>query len=221
MVLPLADGLPTRRKPIVNNALMILCIAVFLWQQVTGHPEVDAIRYGFVPYFLFQGLPLGVDIGGADPLATLLTYAFLHGDFWHLAGNILFLWIFGNNVEDALGHGTYLAFYLFCAAAAALGEGLVDPLSQAPLIGASGAISGVLGAYLMLYPRQPVVVLVAFVPLPVPAFIAIGLWFVFQLLDGFSGAATAESIAWVAHVGGFIVGAALIRPFRRQLRPWG
>ncbi|PWR21067.1 rhomboid family intramembrane serine protease [Zavarzinia compransoris] len=200
---------------------MIACIAVFLWQLITGHREVDSIRYGFVPYFLFQGLPGDIDIGGAGPLATMVTYAFLHGDFWHLAGNILFLWIFGNNVEDALGHGLYLLFYLFCAVAAALGEGLVDPLSQAPLIGASGAISGVLGAYVMLYPRQPVIVLVGFVPLPVPAFLTIGIWFVFQLLDGVTGAASAESIAWIAHVGGFIVGAALIRPFRHQLRPQG
>lgn len=225
MVLPLHDGLPTRRPPIVNNALMVACAVIWLWQQAAGHVELDALRYGFVPYFLFEGLPRGFDIGAVPPTASLVTYAFLHGDFWHLAGNLLFLWIFGNNVEDALGHLRYLAFYLFCAACAALGEGLTDVLSKAPLIGASGAISGVLGAYLMLYPRQPVVVLIGFFPIPVPAFVAIGCWFVFQMIDGLTGAASAEQIAWIAHVGGFLVGIALIRPFRDRLRPrpgpWG
>ncbi|MCW0181943.1 rhomboid family intramembrane serine protease [Zavarzinia sp.] len=225
MVLPLHDGLPTRRRPLVNNTMMILCAGIWLVQQSLGHVELDALRYGFVPYFLFHGLPADYDIGAVPSAASLLSYAFLHGDIWHLGGNLLFLWIFGNNVEDALGHLPYLAFYLFCAAMAALGEGLVDPLSKAPLIGASGAISGVLGAYLMLYPRQPVVVLIGFFPVPVPAFVAIGFWFVFQLVDGLSGAASAEQIAWVAHIGGFLVGIALIRPFRDRLRPrpgpWG
>lgn len=225
MVFPVYDGLPTRKAPIVNYGLMIACVAVWALQQALGHVEVDAVRYGFVPFFLFQEVPASYDIGAVPASASLLTYAFLHGDFWHLAGNMLFLWIFGNNVEDALGPVLYLGFYLFCAAAAALGEGLIDSTSLAPVIGASGAISGVLGAYLMLYPRQRVVVLVGFFPLPLPAFLVIGLWFVLQILDGLTGAAAADNIAWAAHVGGFLVGALLIRPFRARLRPvrgpWG
>ncbi|MCF4165804.1 rhomboid family intramembrane serine protease [Zavarzinia compransoris] len=222
MVLPLHDGLPTRRPPVVNTALMIACAAIWLLQLATDHAEIDAIRYGFVPFFLFEGLPPGVDIGAPPAVATLITHAFLHGDFWHLAGNMLFLWIFGNNVEDALGHVAYLGFYLFCAAAGALGEGLSDPYSQIPMIGASGAVSGVLGAYIVLFPRQPVTVLLGWFPLSLPAFMVIGLWFVMQLFDGFSGQAGAEHIAWIAHVGGFLVGVALIRPFRARLlpRPW-
>jgi len=220
LVFPISDGLPTRRPPVVNYTLMIACFLVWLMQQVSGHADLDALRYGFVPYFLFEGLPADYDIGAVPSVFTLVTYAFLHGSFWHLGGNMLFLWIFGNNVEDALGHLGYLGFYLFCAAMGALVEGLADPLSKAPLVGASGAISGVLGAYLMLYPRQPVVLLVGFFPLPVPAFIAIGAWFVIQVVDGISGAASAESVAWLAHVGGFVVGVGLIRPFRQQLRPW-
>lgn len=199
--------------------MIVACIAVWLWQIGGDRGDLDVYRYGFVPYFLFEGVPPRFEIGAAPPLATLVTHAFLHNDFWHIAGNMLFLWIFGNNVEDALGHVPYLAFYLFCAAVAALGEGFADPLSKAPMIGASGAVSGVLGAYLVLYPRQPVTVLLQFFPISLPAFIVIGLWFVMQLFDGLSGQAGAEHVAWVAHVGGFLVGLAIVWPFRRRLVP--
>lgn len=223
MVLPIADGLPTRRVPLVTIALIAANIAVFLWQESTGHGDIDALRFGFVPFFLFEGLPRDFDIGAVPAPASLVTYAFLHGDFWHLVGNMLFLWIFGNNVEDVVGRFRFAVFYLLCAALAGLAQGLVEPLAKAPLIGASGAVSGVLGAYLTLFPRQRVIVLVGFLPLPVPAFLVIGLWFVVQLVDGVSGAAAAAHIAWFAHVGGFFAGLVLVRLLRPPLRPgpWG
>lgn len=223
MVLPLADGLPTRRLPVITLLLIGANVLVFLWQRTTGHADIDALRFGFVPLFLFQGLPAGYDIGAVPAAASLVTYAFLHGDIWHIGGNLLFLWIFGNNVEDVLGRLRFIVFYLLCAALAGLAQGLAAPLSHDPLIGASGAISGILGAYLRLFPRQRVVVLVGILPLPVPAYLVIGLWFGVQLVDGFSGAATADHIAWLAHVGGFVAGLVLLSLFRPRLPrgPWG
>jgi len=146
---------------------------------------------------------------------TFVTYAFLHIDFWHLASNMLFLWVFGDNVEDALGHVKFLAFYLICAAAGAALHGFVASSSEGPLIGASGAISGVVAAYFLLHPRVRVWVLVLFrIPLPLPAFIPLALWIVQQFamlaldLDGM--------VSWGAHVGGIIAGAILVLFMRRK-----
>ena len=146
---------------------------------------------------------------------TYITYAFLHGDFMHLAGNMLFLWVFGDNVEDALGHFRFLVFYLLCAIAGAFLHGIVDTSSQVPLIGASGAIAGIVSAYLLLHPRVKVWVLVLMrLPLKIPAWIPIILWIAFQFL--MFAAAGEDQVSWAAHIGGIIAGAVLILVMRRK-----
>lgn len=150
--------------------------------------------------------------------ATYITYAFLHADFWHLAGNMVFLWVFGDNIEDAMGHIRFLVFYLLCAAAGAYAHGLLDPTSQAPLIGASGAVAGIVTAYLMLHPRVRVWVLVlGRIPIPLPAFIPLALWIAYQFFrvvtDHDSG------VSWAAHIGGILAGIILVIFMKRRSVP--
>jgi membrane associated rhomboid family serine protease len=149
------------------------------------------------------------------PEVTLLTYMFLHGDWWHLAGNMLFLWVFGDNVEDAMGFFRFILFYLLCGVIAGLAHALANPDSEGPLIGASGAIGGVVAAYVMLYPRVRMWTLAfARIPLKIPAYLMIGAWFGFQIfsvlaLDG-------GDTAWWAHIGGFVAGLGLVILFKRS-----
>ena len=217
-MLPLKDDNPKYLTPVVTWALMAICIAVFLWQVTL--PETEArraiIALGAIPRVLFQleNLPAKFAILPADlELLTLVTSLFLHGGWEHLLGNMLFLWIFGDNVEDAMGHVRFLVFYLVCGVAAALINALPDPASVVPTIGASGAISGVLGAYLLLYPRAKVVVW-AFVVLifRVPAWLVLGLWFLMQFVN--LGGGGEENVAWWAHIGGMVAGMALIPLFK-------
>jgi membrane associated rhomboid family serine protease len=149
---------------------------------------------------------------------TYVTYAFLHGDFFHLAGNMLFLWVFGDNVEDALGHFRFLIFYLLCAAGGAVVHGWIAPASQVPLIGASGAIAGIVAAYLILHPRVKVWVL-AFgrIPLRIPAYITLGLWIAFQFAMLALGGE--DQISWACHIGGIVTGAVLVLILRRREVP--
>jgi membrane associated rhomboid family serine protease len=231
-VIPLKDDIPVSRAPVVTIALIAANVAAFLWQ------------------ILVVGLPLSVEIGGAIPYEiltlrdlsppdllppplTILTSMFLHGGFMHIAGNMLFLWIFGNNVEDVLGRGRFIAFYLACGTVAALAQIAAaaasgDPQSlMAPMVGASGAIAGVLAAYMVLFPRARVLTLVPifiFIRLfYVPAAFFIGLWFAIQLLSALLGSA-GSGVAFVAHVGGFIMGWLLIKwygPRRWRARRYG
>jgi len=169
---------------------------------------------GFIPALIFDHAVLDPSLVLVPEDMTFLTYAFLHIDFWHLAPNMLFLWVFGDNVEDALGHFRFLIFYLLCAAAGAALHGFVTPQSEGPLIGASGAISGVVAAYFLLHPRVRVWVLVLFrIPLPLPAFIPLALWiaqrFVMLALN------MDDAVSWGAHVGGIIAGALLVLVMRR------
>jgi len=150
--------------------------------------------------------------------ATYVTYAFLHADIWHLGTNMLFLWVFGDNVEDAMGHLRFLVFYLLCAAAGALAHGLLDPRSEAPLIGASGAVAGVVAAYLLLHPRVRLWVLVlGRIPLPLPAFVPLTLWIVYQLYMLVFDAQ--GEVSWAAHIGGIVAGFALIALMKRRTVP--
>ncbi len=148
----------------------------------------------------------------------ILTSMFMHGGLFHIMGNMWFLWIFGDNVESALGHIRYIGFYLFCGFGAAFGQFLIDPSSPIPMVGASGAIAGVLGAYMLLYPRAKVHVLIVFfliTTIAVPAQIAIGVWFLIQLTNGLGSLGlNTGGVAWFAHVGGFAVGAATQKIFR-------
>jgi len=222
-MIPLHDDNPTRIFPYVTVGVIAACTLIFLWQASLGQQAGQAVAYslGLVPAVLTQRLQLPGELALVAPSLTIVTSMFLHGGFLHLAGNMLYLWIFGNNVEDAMGHGRFLAFYLICGGAAALGQILQDPASQVPMIGASGAISGVLGAYLLLYPHARVLVLL---PLGffaylvrIPAGWVLGLWFALQLL---SSVLTADQggggVAWFAHIGGFIAGLILISVFKRR-----
>ena len=217
-VIPLKDDIPVSHAPVVTVALIATNAAVFLWQVMIGLPLSVEVG-GAIPYEI---LTLR-DVGPQDlvpPPFTLLTSMFLHGGFMHIAGNMLFLWIFGNNVEDVLGRLRFLLFYLACGTVAALSQvgvtalGGDPPALLVPMVGASGAIAGVLAAYMLLFPRARVLTLVPifiFIRLIyVPAGFFIGLWFALQLASALLGG-SGSGIAFVAHIGGFASGFALVK----------
>ena len=203
-VLPLRDINPTRRVPYVTYGLIALNLGVFAYQLLALSPvenELFVHRHGVVPLFLLSGY--------GPALSTLLSSMFMHGNLAHIASNMWFLHIFGDNVEDALGHFRYLLFYLFGGVAASVAHAFMDPGSQLPLVGASGAISGVLGGYLLMFARARVVTFIPpFFLLELPAFVFILIWFGINVLSGFGslGSAQQVGIAFFAHVGGFLAG---------------
>jgi membrane associated rhomboid family serine protease len=221
MFLPLHDGVPLRHlaAPVASRSLLGACTAAYLltfWGPVGA--DWIIVGFGLIPAVFFgtEGLPAGLPF--VPPVLTLVTSVFLHGSLLHLLGNMLFLWVFGDNVEDAMGHGRFLAFFLLCGAAASFAHALVDPESIRPLIGASGAVSGVVAAYLILYPRVKVWGLfLKGIPLKVPAYGAIGFWIALQIIAAFFGGD--EAVGWFAHLGGFAAGAALVFPMRRHFDP--
>jgi membrane associated rhomboid family serine protease len=231
-VIPLRDANPTRRTPVVTLALIAACGIVFAWQLgllVEGGDEAlnaFIVERGTVPAELSAALGRGDWL--SDPVLDVFTSMFLHAGWLHLLGNMLYLWIFGNNVEDLMGRPLFLGFYLLGGVAAVAGQMAIDPASEIPMIGASGAISATLGAYLVLYPRariQSLVFLGFFYQLiAVPAVIVLGFWFVLQVIDGLGslGAATGVEggVAFFAHIGGFVIGALLALPFRARTRSW-
>jgi membrane associated rhomboid family serine protease len=224
MFLPLKDSNPLRVIPfqIVTAGLIAACVATYLWQvSLPAGAGTDAIlSFGLIPAVLFDygDLPPGLAVIPAG--ATLITSMFMHAGWLHLGGNMAYLWVFGDNIEDAMGHVRFLVFYVLCGIAAALAHGLSDPDSISPMIGASGAVSGVLGAYLLLHPKVRVIVLLFYrIPLPLPAFIVLGGWLALQVynvyLDGGPPGADDGGPAWWAHIGGFAAGMVLI-PFMRR-----
>src|SRR6266704_4438771 len=216
-MIPLKDDNPTRIVPFVTVALIAANVAVFVWELL--HPPAareQVIRsLAVIPSEFAR---LGHGGGLISNGMTLLTAMFLHGSILHLAGNMLYLWIFGNNVEDVMGHARFLLFYLLCGLTGSFVQIAAAPLSRVPMIGASGAIAGVLGAYLVLFPTARVLTLIfVFVfarVVPIPALIVLGFWFLLQLLS--AGEITAGGVAWFAHIGGFAAGLGLIVPFRRR-----
>jgi membrane associated rhomboid family serine protease len=217
--LPLYDDNPTNRVPYVTYGLIAGCSVVFLWQINQG--DAVSTAYGMIPAVLFGAAKLAPDVATIPPWLTIFSSMFLHGGWLHLGGNMLFLWIFGNNIEDVLGPVRYLLLYLVSGVVAALCQALPDTTSTVPMIGASGAIAGVLGAYLALYPYAKVHVLVWIIIfiriVAVPAWIMLGLWFGLQLLDGLLSDPGDAGVAFWAHVGGFIGGIVLLI----LLRPHG
>jgi membrane associated rhomboid family serine protease len=214
-LLPLRNDLPTRRFPSVTLALVAANICVFLWQLSIG-PQESIDVFGMIPRNFLSGRTHA----GLAPVVTLFTAMFLHGGFLHLAGNMLFLWIFGGNVEDQIGHALYAAFYLLCGLIAGIAQVLVLPTSPLPMVGASGAIAGILGAYFLLFPRSHVLALtlVIWFPflklMPVPAVVYLGFWFFMQLFAlPSAGGAASSGVAFAAHVGGFLAGLVLVRLF--------
>jgi rhomboid family protein len=215
--IPLYDDNPTARAPTVTHVLIGLCVGAFLWQLGHDHHEV-IYRYGMIPSVLFGTAHLKPELHAVPAWMTIFTSMFLHGGWLHLIGNMLFLWIFGNNVEDELGHGRYLLLYLATGVAAALIQAFSSPASHVPMIGASGAIAGVLGAYLLLFPRANVHVfiwiIIFFRIVTVPAWLLLGLWFLMQLLGELGQRPGAPGVAFGAHAGGFIAGLILIVALR-------
>jgi membrane associated rhomboid family serine protease len=231
-MIPISDENPATRTPIVTWTIIITCVAVFFWQFSLGQQAGEAtIRsLGFTPGdFLKRGFGPGAEAG---PWLTLVTSLFLHGGLIHLGGNMLYLWIFGNNVEDAMGHGRFLVFYLVCGVTAALAQAVAEPDTTIPMVGASGAISGVLGAYVMIYPRARITVIiplgVILYPTKISSIYVVGFWFALQLVSAALAEPGAPGVAWLAHVGGFVAGI-LLTPllsqfplFGRHYRgPWG
>jgi membrane associated rhomboid family serine protease len=199
-----------------------MCIVVFLWQLGQGRIGFQLLPYSFgvVPVTLLGDYSLPPELRQVPPEITLLTYMFLHGGWMHLLGNMLYLWIFGDNVEEAMGHTRFVVFYLLCGIAAALGQALLQPAAQIPMIGASGAVSGILGAYVLLYPHARVLVIIPFgffmELIRMPALVVLGMWFVFQVLSSLLESGGQGGVAWFAHIVGFIAGVVLIPLFKQR-----
>lgn len=222
-MIPLKDDNPTIRFPAVTLTLLVTNVAVYIYQLTLPSLQLEALiyRYGAIPYNLTH--PLAKDLLYVSALPAVLTVfssMFLHGGFLHLMSNMLYLWIFGDNIEDTLGHTRFLLFYLIAGFFAALAHTLADPNATVPVIGASGAIAGVLGAYLILFPRANVSTLFIFIiiirVIKVPAVLILGLWFLIQLLNAGGGG---ETVAWFAHIGGFLAGILLVKIFKPAPRP--
>ena len=214
--LPLFDDNPTKSRPIISWVVIALCVLIYLYQ--TGLPPVGErlfiASYGVVPARLFAGVDY----------SSIFTSMFLHGGFMHIASNMLYLWIFGDNVEEAMGHVRFTIFYLICGMAAALTQAFIDPHSAIPLIGASGGIAGILGAYIMLYPRATIKVfmwIIIFVRLVnTPAWIVLGFWIGGQFIAVPEALANqGGGVAYFAHIGGFIAGVILAGLFKKKHVP--
>jgi membrane associated rhomboid family serine protease len=214
-MIPLRDIIPSRTTPVVTISLIALNVLVFVYELSLGRAvDVFTLYYGLVP--------------AAFSWVNVFTSMFLHGGFMHVAGNMLYLWIFGDNVEDRMGHGRFLVFYLLCGVAAALAQTVTAPESAIPMVGASGAIAGVMGAYFVLYPRSRIVALIPifffFQVVEVPAIFFLGIWFLMQFVSGVGsivsvGQNTATGgIAFWAHVAGFVAGITGVFVFKRPER---
>jgi len=212
-MIPLRDVIPSRTTPYVTVTIIALNALVFLYQLSLGESGNEFVLYfGLIP--------------AAFSWVTVFTSMFLHGGLLHFGGNMLYLWIFGDNVEDRMGHGRFVVFYLLCGTAAALAQTIMVPDSTIPMVGASGAIAGVMGAYFVLYPKSRIVTLVPififFQIFEVPAIFFLGVWFLMQFAYGVGSVATATSggggIAFWAHVAGFLAGVSSVIVFRRPER---
>lgn len=239
-MLPLKDNIPTRRFPVLTVAIIVACIVVFVGPQhgLSGISDQYTVKHAAIPYEITHPGKhcelAGVDVnapvacegepgvrGTADPQPstwlTILFAMFMHGGLLHIAGNMLFLWIFGNNIEDSMGRGRFLAFYLLGGLAATLAQVAVGPDSTTPTLGASGAIAAVLGGYALLYPRARVVTLVILIifvtVIELPAMLVLGGWFLLQLLDASTQPLGGGGVAYFAHIGGFLFGLAAIKLF--------
>jgi membrane associated rhomboid family serine protease len=224
-MIPLFDDNPARLRPVVTVTLIVLCVLAFLWELSLGDAMDPALSVlGFTPN-AFTHPDAAQSPSTLVPVwATLLTSMFLHAGTLHIAGNMLYLWIFGNNIEDAMGHAKFTLFYLVCGVAAMLAMLLVDPASHTPTVGASGAISGVLAAYMLLYPRARVRVivplLIVFYPFWVRAVWVVGIWFALQLVSAVLTPSSEPGTAWWAHVGGFVAGLALTPLLKSRFVPY-
>lgn len=231
-MIPLRDSVPSRTRPVVVFALLAVNVVVFAYQLWLG-PSLEEFIFGwgFVPAEFTGWTAHHPDRPPWDPLrfVPLVTSMFLHASWLHVGANLLFLWVFGDNVEDRLGHLRFVLFYLLCGIGATAAHTLAHPDSPLPTVGASGAVSGVLGAYMLLYPRARVLTLIPIIIIPwivsLPAAVFLGLWFLIQLFSGLlvlrDGMESAGGVAWWAHAGGFLSGMLLCVILRRgKVRRW-
>ena len=238
-MLPLKDDIPTRRFPILTVAIIVACIVIYLgFEQGTlglsAEGEQRVVEYGAVPYELTHPgeeceLREGADKltcpgdgpGDAPWWVTIFTSMFLHGSLLHLAGNLVFLWIFGNNIEDSMGRFRFVLFYLLGGIVALLAQVLIDPGAEVPTVGASGAIAGVLGGYAVLYPKARVITLLLITIVTLPAVFVLGLWFLVQIFSGMSELGQPVGgeggVAYFAHIGGFVFGLLAIKLFANNV----
>jgi membrane associated rhomboid family serine protease len=228
-MIPLKDDNPASGKPIVTYFIIGLCILIFLIQLSSQSYKTGQLfySYGLIPSVLMNINQLPMDLYVLPAWVTIFTSMFMHGGFMHLLGNMLYMWIFADNIEDDLGHIKFLIFYLLAGIGAAMTQVLIDTNSQIPMVGASGAIGGVLGAYLINYPNAKVLVLIPFgffsQLIKIKALYVLGLWFVLQFISSGGG------VAYAAHIGGFISGIILILFFNKKIKrknkitkgPWG
>jgi membrane associated rhomboid family serine protease len=216
-MIPIRDAIPSKNVPIVNVTLIAINVLIYLI-ELANYPEFNRIMfiYGLVPA-RYTVPEIAAHFDTVQQIFALFSFMFLHGGFWHILGNMWFLYIFGDNVEDRLGHLRYLAFYLLCGWASGLTHLIFNWHSQIPTIGASGAIAGVMGAYLLLHPRSRVLTMIPIIIIPyfveIPAAFFIGIWFFFQFLSAALSDAQATGIAWWAHIGGFISGIVFLKLF--------
>ena len=230
-MIPLRDALPSKNYPVVNHAIIGINVVVFLVQMAQGADLNRFIYvYGLVPArYSVPQLTDYFSIG--QQVFAFLSFMFLHGGFWHLLGNMWSLYIFGDNIEDSLGSVRYLVFYLLCGFSSGLAHLVLNLQSNIPTIGASGAIAGVMGAYLILYPHAKILTLIPIIFIPwfieIPAYFFIGIWFVLQLINAASSHGDVAGIAWWAHIGGFLFGILFLKLFQllpstgvtRKIRP--
>ncbi|HHU29218.1 MAG: rhomboid family intramembrane serine protease [Bacillota bacterium] len=220
-MIPLRDSVRTHSLPLINLAIIVLNIYVFVHQLSLTDGELYNFvsTYGLIPERFLSNLAAG-SLQAA--LLPLFTHQFLHGSWLHIGSNMLYLWIFGDNIEDRMGSLRYLVFYLLMGLIAGLTQIAFNTQSLSPVIGASGAVAGILGAYAVICPRARVLALVPvfliFTVAEVPAMLFLGLWFVLQLFSGLTGIGVKVSVAWWAHIGGFLAGMLLVRAFRRKSR---
>ena len=233
-LIPLHDRNPLLyvRYHYVTLGLIVACAVVFLADLgATEREQIgNVLGYGLIPARLFEDAQLPAGLPDVNPLITLISYQFIHGGWSHIIFNMLFLWVFGDNVEDAMGHGRFLVFFLLCGVIAGFVHAAVDPSSNLPTVGASGSVSGILGAYVMLHPRARILVLAfSFIPLRLPALLAVFTWFAQDILWATFGAPPGNNVAFWAHLGGAAAGMVLITVFRRPEvklfhkppSPWG
>ena len=223
MFIPIRDDAPTFRKPYLTVSLIVVNSLIFFYSISLGARgfQLFTVQFGYIPVEFVSGLELTPQLA-ASAYLTPFTSMFMHGGWLHLIGNMLFLWIYGNNVEDYFGPVKFLLFYIVSGLAAIALYTLFGPSSQVPLVGASGAIAGVMGAYIVLHPRARITVLVIFFFIQfvvLPAKVVLGIWFVYQLLMSMIGSATGGGVAWMAHVGGFAFGWGVLKLLTRGRRP--
>jgi membrane associated rhomboid family serine protease len=230
---PIRDDNPHFLTPYATYGIIVVNALVWILLQGLGlEPRLSSsvCTFGLIPGELLQSVPAGTRlplgpgtacvITGSSSLHTILTSMFMHGSWFHIISNMWFLWIFGNNVEDSMGHLRFVLFYLLCGVAAALLQIFSNPASAVPMVGASGAIGGIMGAYVLLFPRVHVHLLIFLgffvTTIAVPAFLMLGYWFILQLIGGFGAAGGEGGVAFWAHVGGFVAGALLVLLFRNK-----